>query len=599
MPNKRPKRSAATDWMTIRLFWRTTLEADRWLLIRTLTFPIGAIFFGTICPLFIGKILATLGRPNMHPQHYLILFAISALIGFAGNRYGFRAFLQYQAETMRRLQNKGFDMLLKRSIGFHNNNVGGKLVADASDLPGGFGQFINNVYTALIPFTLTVVTGVVVIFFESWILGLVVLLMVLVAVASGVYESQRRSGLRKLRLVATKNLTAHLADSIVNVQTVKTFAREQDELTEHRRLSGILMDMRIRDWGKAATNGSNRIAALMISQVVFVLVVIRLIQHNPALLGIGIFAFSFSITLANRLFDINNMLRAIEDGLLLASPMTEYLQDDIEITDKPGARKLKVTTGGIAFNDVSFKYRDEHIEQAVFSGLQLDIKPGEKIGLVGPSGGGKSTLTRLLLRFEDIDAGEIAIDGQDIAGVTQTSLRQAISYVPQEPLLFHRPVNENIAYGDPGATKAQIAKAAKAAHADDFIHDLPKGYDTIVGERGVKLSGGQRQRIAIARAILKNAPILVLDEATSALDSESEVLIQDALWKLMEDRTAIVIAHRLSTIQKMDRILVLENGAIVEQGTHKQLLKNNGTYAKLWGHQSGGFIDDEPEDAEQ
>jgi ATP-binding cassette subfamily B protein len=225
----------------------------------------------------------------------------------------------------------------------------------------------------------------------------------------------------------------------------------------------------------------------------------------------------------------------------------------------------------------------------------LHIKPGEKIGLVGPSGGGKSTLTRLLLRFEELTTGTITIDGQNIAEITQASLREAISYVPQEPLLFHRPILENIAYGRPTATPAEVRAAAKAAHAADFIKDLPHGYDTIVGERGVKLSGGQRQRIAIARAILKDAPLLILDEATSALDSESEVLIQDALWKLMQKRTAIVIAHRLSTIQKMDRILVLEDGAIVEEGTHKQLLKLGGTYARLWGHQSGGFLEnDEP-----
>jgi ATP-binding cassette subfamily B protein len=423
--------------------------------------------------------------------------------------------------------------------------------------------------------------------------------MVVLTVGSGIYESMRRSGLRKIRLAATKKLTAHLADTIVNVQTVKTFAREATELKKHNELSTALTELRMRDWGRAAINGSNRIVVLMLCQVAFVLVAINLLRNDPALLGIGIFAFTFSITLSNRLFDINNMIRSVEDGLLLASPMTEYLMQHPEITDRKDASKLKVADGGIVFDRVNFRYKDSTVKQAVFSDLQLNIKPGEKIGLVGPSGGGKSTLTRLLLRFEDIDDGTIAIDGQDIAGVTQRSLRASISYVPQEPLLFHRPVSENIAYGRPDATKAQIVAAAKAAHADDFIKDLPDQYDTIVGERGVKLSGGQRQRVAIARAILKDSPILVLDEATSALDSESEVLIQDALWKLMEGRTAIVVAHRLSTIQKMDRILVLEQGEIVEQGTHKQLLKNpKGTYARLWGHQSGGFIDDDTTEEE-
>jgi ATP-binding cassette subfamily B protein len=231
-------------------------------------------------------------------------------------------------------------------------------------------------------------------------------------------------------------------------------------------------------------------------------------------------------------------------------------------------------------------------DEAIFDNFTLHIADGEKIGLVGHSGAGKTTFTRLLLRFSDINSGVIEIDGQNIAHITQQDLHESIAYVPQEPLLFHRTIRENIAYGKPHASQAAITTAAKRAHADDFINELPHRYDTLVGERGVKLSGGQRQRVAIARAMLKDAPILLLDEATSALDSESEVLIQDALWKLMEGRTAIVIAHRLSTIQKMDRIIVLEQGTISEQGSHVQLLKNNGTYAKLWAHQSGGFMED-------
>jgi ATP-binding cassette subfamily B protein len=227
-----------------------------------------------------------------------------------------------------------------------------------------------------------------------------------------------------------------------------------------------------------------------------------------------------------------------------------------------------------------------------FNGLDLRIKTGEKVGLVGQSGSGKTSLTRILLRFSDIDSGLIEIDGQNITDVIQADLRRAISYVPQEPILFHRTIAENIAYGRHEATHQEIEAIARKANADEFIQSLPDKYKTVVGERGVKLSGGQRQRIAIARAMLKNAPILVLDEATSALDSESEALIQDALWKLMEGRTAIVIAHRLSTIQKMDRIIVLSNGKIVEEGNHAYLLRMGGVYAKLWNRQSGGFIEE-------
>lgn len=240
------------------------------------------------------------------------------------------------------------------------------------------------------------------------------------------------------------------------------------------------------------------------------------------------------------------------------------------------------------FNSATATNRAPH-----FSTDSIYQSPGEKIGLVGPSGGGKTTITKLLLRFMDISKGSISIDGQDIRKITQSDLRRFISYVPQEPLLFHRTIAENIAYGTHNATREMIQKAAKGAHAEEFIQSLSDGYETLVGERGVKLSGGQKQRIAIARAMIKDAPILVLDEATSALDSESEVLIQDALWKLMKDRTAIVIAHRLSTIQHLDRIIVLDKGKIAEEGTHKDLVKKkNGLYARLWSHQSGGFIQD-------
>jgi ATP-binding cassette subfamily B protein len=260
----------------------------------------------------------------------------------------------------------------------------------------------------------------------------------------------------------------------------------------------------------------------------------------------------------------------------------------VDIVDPKGPERLKIGQGHVVFKNVSFSYKDGNL---ILQNFNLDIAPGERIGLVGHSGAGKSTITKLLLRFVDITAGSIVIDGQNIKNITQNDLRSVVSYVPQESILFHRTIRENIAYGRPEATDEEIEDVAKKSFAHDFIIRFPKGYDTLVGERGIKLSGGERQRIAIARAMLKNSPILVLDEATSSLDSVSEKYIQDGFEELMKGKTTIVIAHRLSTISKMDKIVVLENGNIVEIGSHKELLEQGGVYAGLWNHQSGGFLE--------
>jgi ATP-binding cassette subfamily B multidrug efflux pump len=284
--------------------------------------------------------------------------------------------------------------------------------------------------------------------------------------------------------------------------------------------------------------------------------------------------------------DIFENVGVVQEGMMtIARP--------IALSDRADARALKITRGEIRFEDIRFGYGRQ---SGLIDGLTLDVRPGEKIGLVGRSGAGKSTLVNLLLRFFDLESGRILIDGQDIAAVSQESLRTQISMVTQDTSLLHRSIRDNIRYGCPDASDSEVIAAAQMAHAHEFIVDLEdwkgrRGYDAHVGERGVKLSGGQRQRAAIARVILKDAPILVLDEATSALDSEVEAAIQTSLGTLMQGRTVIAIAHRLSTIAQMDRLIVLDRGRIVEQGTHDELLGHNGHYAMLWRRQSGGFID--------
>ncbi|MDB5185130.1 MAG: transporter-related protein [Candidatus Saccharibacteria bacterium] len=579
------------DKLTIKHFW-SVMWRFRSEALLSFFIPIQAIFITTLIPFFIGKILGTLGTHIDRAEHYIPDLVICAIIGVTLNWIGFRSLFSLQVKAAVALEKEALETMLNRSVGFHNNRVAGKLVTDATLYPQAFLQLSNNLFINVAPFLVSIVVGTAIVVVHSILLGLLVGGMTISVLVVALWQTIHNSDFREERHQARKKMVAHMADTITNSQTVKTFAREQMELHQGQKLSDALAVFRRRDWTRVAEQGSRRISVLLAFEIAMIALIIHLVKRDPGLLAIGIFTFSYAINLANRLFDIGTIFRTVEDALLDASDMTRYYHEAPEVVDVPGAPQLTVTAGEIVLDNIRFHYQDAAQHDTVFDGLSLTIASGQKVGLVGPSGGGKSTLSRLLLRFEDIQAGTISIDGQSIAEVTQQSLRQAIAYVPQEPLLFHRTIAENIAYGAPKASHEKVVRAAQQAYALEFIEALPKGFDTVVGERGVKLSGGQRQRIAIARAILKDAPLLILDEATSALDSESEAAIQKALAELMKGRTTIVIAHRLSTIQSLDRIIVLDNGRIVEDGSHLELLATNKLYSRLWKRQSGGFIED-------
>jgi ATP-binding cassette, subfamily B, multidrug efflux pump len=397
----------------------------------------------------------------------------------------------------------------------------------------------------------------------------------------------------KISSEARSALVGRIVDSYTNILTVKLFARPRDEDNYVRDAVERHTDVFLRAQRLLTVFGTllNVLNALLIAGAGAIAIALWL----KGAVEVGTIAMVLPLTLqltnmsrqiAVQITDLFEEIGIVQEGMItIAKPL--------QLVDSAEAKSLDVREGKITFEDVRFGYGRE---TGVLEGFSLTVRPGEKIGLVGRSGAGKSTVVNLLLRFFDLEGGRILIDGQDISQATQESLRAQISVVTQDTSLLHRSIRENIRYGRPEASEEEIVTAAKLAHAEEFIHQLEdwrgrRGYDAQVGERGVKLSGGQRQRIAIARVILKNAPVLVLDEATSALDSEIEAAIQQSLDTLMAGKTVIAIAHRLSTIARMDRLVVLDHGRIVEQGTHEQLLLENGHYAALWHRQSGGFID--------
>jgi ATP-binding cassette subfamily B protein len=420
-------------------------------------------------------------------------------------------------------------------------------------------------------------------------LGILLVIWAFVFIFVLVYSSMKKARITRIDSNADSRVIAFLADAITNMVTIKTFARARLERKNFNAVSNDRYRKRRRSYLFNAYIRDLRWQVALWFFVIFIFLSIHLVitgSITPAAMVAGqIYVFAI---IAN-LLSLHSVIQRTEQLFADAAELTGVLDLQPELNDPVNPEKPIIKAGLVEFKSVDFMY--PNTTKKVFDNFNLTIPPGQKVGLVGHSGSGKSTVTRLLLRFLDIQSGEILIDGQDVTHITQDNLRKNIAFVPQEPLLFHRSLRDNIGYGREDAKDEEIRKAAKLSYANQFIEQLPEKYDTFVGERGVKLSGGEKQRVAIARAILTDCPLLILDEATSALDSKSEKLITKALDKLMENRTTIVIAHRLSTIKKLERIVVLREGKIIEDGTHEELLKLNGEYAELWNHQSGNFLE--------
>ena len=387
---------------------------------------------------------------------------------------------------------------------------------------------------------------------------------------------------------ADSRTTGTFADLIANQNAISLFSAFSEERGRVHEVTAAQAKITKFTWYLGNAFDAVQSALIFIAEFFIFYWAIQLWSKGGITVGTFVLVQIYFIQLAAQLWDFGRIIRSVYEIYADSKEMVEILELPHEVKDVPGAEALVADRGRIDFEQVTFNFAGA---RKVLDAISLTIPAGQKVALAGASGAGKTTLVRLLMRLYDVGQGEIRIDNTDIRSVTLDSLHEAIAAVPQDPVLFHRTLMDNIRYGRPDATDAEVMMAAKLAHCDEFVDTLPEKYDTFVGERGVKLSGGERQRVAIARAILKNAPILILDEATSSLDSHSEALIQDALDTLMEGKTVLVIAHRLSTIRKMDRILVIEEGKIREDGSHAELLKDeNSLYRRLWELQAGGFI---------
>lgn len=556
-------------------------------------YTVGIVLDHILKPLVFKEIIDLL--PSNLPKDIILnqslqLFIVICVIIIMHNiafRIGDFAIANFESKVMKRLYDFTFERLLQHSYHFFSNNFSGSIIAKSRRLTRSF-EVLADIVSFQIWFSSVTLTGILIILFLripflayvflGW--SIFYILMTLLFIKKKIPYDAREAAADSL-------VTGRFSDAILNVLNIKIFSNDEKEKISFQSVTNSEEQKRRKAWNFANFQNVAQSAMMGALQIFVLYFNIHLWYDGKISLGMFVLVQTYMFILFDILWNLGRSLTKAMKAMTDMQEVVNIFDTPIDIMDPKNREALKIREGQIVFKNVSFSYTGGN---PVLKNFNLNIASGERVGLVGSSGAGKSTITKLLLRFADTVEGSILIDGQDIKNITQNELRSVISYVPQESILFHRTIRENISYSKPNATDEEIIAVAKKAHADEFVSKLPHGYDTLVGERGVKLSGGERQRIAIARAMLKDSPILVLDEATSSLDSISESYIQEAFGELMKGKTTIVIAHRLSTIQKMDRIIVLDRGQILEEGTHQELLKKDGLYADLWNHQTGGFL---------
>ncbi len=587
---------AATTRETVRYCVELARPYRRQIVGGWIGLVVGVAINDVATPLVFAAVLdriATLGHhTRLWPRFgsFIVIYAILVVAGQVAFRTA--GWLEWEG-SLRAFANgihRSFERLMGLGYRWHVDHPAGEVASSLSSFSWALVDGIDTVQWGLLRIVVVVASAIAVMAVVAWPVALVLVALTLAFVGIIVKRSGPVSEAAKQFSEAHSRAEGNASDVVRNVTTVLVASAESYESDRVERLLDrtVRADLRARRAFTITRVWMGGAIGLMTWGAMLVGIILAV--RGDIRTGVIYLVLFYAAQVSGQMVESFEHIRNLTRGLGRAGKLVALVRTPPEVVDAPEAPALVVEKGSVHFDHVGFSYRRD---VPLLEDFELTVAPGEHVGVVGPSGGGKSTVTRLVLRFMDLDAGRILVDGQDIASVTQSSLRRSISYVPQDPQMLHRSIAENIWYGHDGEVDlALVEEVAAAAHVSEFVEDLPDSYDTIVGERGLKLSGGQRQRVAIAQAMLKGAPLLILDEATSALDSESERLVQLAMWRLMAGSTALVVAHRLSTIANLDRIVVVESGRISELGTHRELLDESpvGTYRQLWEHQSGGFI---------
>ena len=529
-----------------------------------------------------GKEITAVGLAAS-PVFLIVAYGVGRVMMVVFGQFRDVWFTAVAQNAVRKLANRTFSHLHALSLRFHLERRTGGLNRVIERGVTGVDTIVRMAVLNSIPTAveLLMISGLVAYYF-GWIYVVVVLVTVALYVAFTFWASERRIAIRRDMNDSDTEAHAKAVDSLLNYETVKYFGNEAHEARRFDASMARYEKAAIRTYTSLGWLNTGQAVIFTLGTVICMLLAARDVVSGTLTIGGFVMINAILMQLYLPLNFMGMVYREIKQGLIDIETMFALLHEPAEITDRPGAKPLRVTKGEIRFENVSFAYDPE---RQILKDVSFEVPAGKMVAIVGPSGAGKSTISRILFRFYELTSGRVLIDGQDIRDVTQASLRAAIGMVPQDTVLFNDTILYNIRYGRPEANNAQVREAARLAQIHDFIMTLPQGYDSLVGERGLKLSGGEKQRVAIARTILKSPPVLMLDEATSALDSHTEKEIQDALERVARERTSLVIAHRLSTVVHADNIIVLDHGAIVEQGTHVELLARGGLYASLWARQ--------------